>query len=271
MWMTSPAALSAAIRDPAAETAFARLLAGSRLGRPVRAFAAAGSTMDVAHAWAAGGAPEGALVVAARQEQGRGRLGRTWLSPEGGLYCSLILRPQRPAAEVPQLSLVAGLAAAEAVRDAAGVYPSIRWPNDLLVRNRKLAGILTEARGGAVVVGLGINIAADPAQLPDGATSLAAESAGHVSREDVLARLCGRLSAWYDTWSSQGFAPVREALRPWIGLFGQPVHLTSGTQRLEGVAQDVDAQGRFVVRLEAGIVRAFDMGEVALLRGASCE
>ena len=275
--MTNPTAPPAAApRDPAVEAALARRLAGSRLGRPVYAFARAASTMDLAHTLAAEGAPEGALVVADRQEHGRGRLGRSWASPDGGLYCSLILRPQRPPADSPQLSLVAGLAAAEAVREAARVYPSIRWPNDLLIGGRKLAGILTEQKVSdtfgarhllpAVVVGIGINISTDPADLPEGSTSLAAEGAGCVSRDDILAALCSRLSAWYDTWLSHGFTPIREALRPWIGLFGRVVRFTAGAEQLDGVAQDLDEAGRLIVRLDTGLVRALDAGEVTRVR-----
>ena len=266
------------MRDPELEAAIARHLGG----RPVYAFQQVGSTMEVAHRLAAEGAPEGALVVAARQEQGRGRLGRAWASPEGGVYLSLILRPMRPPSETPQLALVAGLAAAEAIRDSACLYPSIRWPNDHLLREKKVGGILTEQKvpgtlgGGAVenslsarfvvVIGIGVNVSSDPASLPEGSTSLAAEGASHVSREEVIAGLCRRFSAWYDVWTRQGFAPIREALRPWMGLFGHPVHLTAGTERLEGTASDLDESGRLVVRLDSGILRQFEMGEVTLLR-----
>ena len=249
-------------RDAELESALARHLGG----RPVHAFRQVGSTMEVAHQLAAEGAPEGTLVVAARQEQGRGRLGRTWASPEGGAYLSLILRPTRPSGEVPQLSLVAGLSAAEAIRDAACLYPSIRWPNDLLIRDNKIGGILTEARNGAVVVGIGINVSTDPAHLPEGSTSLAAEGASHVSREELIAGLCRRFDAWYDGWTRQGFAPVREALRPWMGLFGHPVHLAAGADRFEGTAADLDEAGRLLVRLDSGLMRQFEMGEVTRLR-----
>lgn len=232
----------------------------------VRRFEQVASTMDEAHRLAAQAAPDKTLVWAMRQEQGRGRLGRVWASPEGGLYCSMILRPIRPITEAPQLALVAGLAAAETLRDVACVYPSIRWPNDLMIKERKLGGILTEARDGAVIVGIGINRTADLETLPEGATSLAAEGAGHVTREELIAILCRRMETWYDAWTARGFAPIREALRPWIGLFGHVVHLTAGTQRLEGVAQDLDEQGRLVVRLDSGLRRAFDAGEITLLR-----
>jgi len=252
-------------RDPALEGQLERGLAGAPLGRPVYAFPCVGSTMEIAHALAHDSAAEGTLVWALRQERGRGRLGRAWESPEGGVYGSLILRPKRPTA-APQLSLVTGLAAAEAIRDLACLYASIRWPNDLLLGGRKAGGILVEARGRAVVVGVGINVTTEVGRLPLSATSLVAEGASHCSLPDVLAGLCRRLNHWYDVWTAEGFPPIREALRPWMGHFGQVVHVTAGTTELQGTAQDLDEQGRLVVRLESGLLRAFEVGEVALLR-----
>ena len=252
-------------RDPELEAKLLAGLNGARLGRPVQAFARVASTMEIAHELAADGAPEGTLVWAARQEQGRGRLGRTWASPEGGAYFSLILRPARPLAEIPQLSLVAGLSAAEAIRELTGLTASIRWPNDLLLDSKKVCGILVEARNGAAVIGIGLNVTTDLTDLPDTATSL--HAAGAVCDPYLLTgALCRRFQRWYDVWSAEGFASIREALRPWIGLFGHPVHITAGTTRLEGTAADLDEQGRLVVRLDSGILRAFDVGEVTLLR-----
>ena len=134
-------------RDPSLETQLTKSL-GETLRGEVRAFEHVNSTMDVAHALAQDGAAEGTLVWAQRQEQGRGRLGRVWESPEGGIYCSLIVRPQRPATEIPQLSLLMGLSAAEAIRESAMVSPRVRWPNDLLLNGKKIAGILSERAGG---------------------------------------------------------------------------------------------------------------------------
>lgn len=262
----SASAAATAPRDPAREARLSRLLAGLRLGRPVEAYAILDSTMEAAARLAAAGTPEGALVVAARQEQGRGRQGRTWASPEGGAYCSVLLRPKRSRGEAPQLALVAGLAGAEALRDTACLYPSIRWPNDLLIKERKIAGILVEARDGAVIVGIGINVSTGPSLLPPGSTSVAAEGAAHVGQDELIAALCRRLQTWYDAWTGEGFAAVRDALRPWIGMFGHPVKLTVGTGQMEGTAQDLDEQGRLVVRLDSGVRRAFDAGEITLLR-----
>jgi len=260
-------------RDPELEAKVLAGLNGARLGRPVQAFARVTSTMEIAHELAANGAPEGALVWAARQEQGRGRLGRTWASPEGGAYFSLILRPVRPLTEIPQLSLVAGLSAAEAIRELTGLTASIRWPNDLLLDGKKVCGILVESKNGAVVIGVGVNIATDSRDLPATATSLIADSSHSslVTRHSSLAyaltgALCRRFQRWYDIWSAEGFTPIREALRPWIGLFGHPVHITAGSEHFEGTAADLDEQGHLVVRLDSGILRPFDVGEVTLLQ-----
>src|SRR3990167_11021559 len=153
-------------RDSELEAQLTKAL-GETLRGQVRAFERVSSTMDVAHALALEGAVEGTLVWAQRQEQGRGRLGRIWESPEGGIYCSVIVRPQRPAADTPQLSLLMGLSAAEAIRECAMVSPRVRWPNDLLIGAQKIAGILTEAKDGTVVIGIGINVSTAPADLPD--------------------------------------------------------------------------------------------------------
>ena len=255
-----------AARDPALEAILGRYMNGCALRGPVHALRETGSTMEDAHALAQQGAPEGTLVYAARQTQGRGRLQRVWESPDGGAYFSLLLRPQRPAADIPQLSLVAGLAAVEGLRQLVRIYPSVRWPNDVMVDGKKLAGILVEARANAVVVGVGINVTTNSDDLPDTAMALSAIASRCPHPHQTAGAFWRRFSAWYDTWTREGFAPVREVLRPWMGHFGQPVKLSAGTVQLEGVAQDLDERGRLVVRLDSGLLRAFDAGEVTCLR-----
>ena len=232
---------------------------------PVFGYQKIDSAMDMAHELASEGSEEGTLVYAVGQEHGRGRQGRAWASPEGGAYFAIIARPLRSHGETPQLSLLAGLAAAEAVQALADVHPSIRWPNDLIVDGKKLAGILVEAKKGGVVIGIGINAATKPEDLPDVAVSLAA--LGKPQDPVELAKeVCRRFSGHYRHWSKQGFAPFRDVLRPWIGMFGQPVHVTAGNDYFEGTAQDLDERGRLVVRLDSGVQRAFEVGEVTLLR-----
>ena len=289
-------------RDLALERRLAAHLKGARIGQPVHAFRLVGSTMEVAHALAADGTPEGTLVWAAQQRQGRGRRGRVWESPEGGVYGSLILRPRRSRGEIPQLSLVAGLSVAEAIRETTRLYPSVRWPNDLLLEGKKVCGILVEAKGRAVIVGIGINMTTRLKDLPDHATSLRAAGARNASLYRLTGVLCRRFEGWYDKWISEGFAPIHEALRPWMGLFGQDVQITTGqrtapparsvqeppapasvtggpggrastrhtathTQHpVQGQAIDIDERGRLLVRLDAGVIRAFEVGEVAPLQ-----
>ena len=264
-------------RDRALETQLARALDGARIGRVLYGFCQVDSTMEIAHTLAQGGAEEGTLIWAARQSRGRGRLGRSWRSPTGGVYCSAILRPSRPADEIPQLSLVTGLACVEAIQETTGLHPSIRWPNDLLIDGRKVAGILVESsRFSApvprapcpvppVVVGIGVNVTTDPKDLPEHATSLAAAGAS-IDLFHFTGAVCRHLDTWYDVWAREGFAPIRQALRSWIGIFGQVVHIAAGSDQLEGTASDLDERGRLLVRLDSGLVRSFDMGEVTLLK-----
>ena len=253
-------------RKPKLEAILKRYMNGCALKGPVYAYARIGSTMEAAHALVAQEAPEGTLIFTEQQSQGRGRLGREWNSPEGGAYFSVILRPTQAVSAIPQLSLVAGLSAAEGIRQLCRIYPSIRWPNDLLIDGKKLAGILVESKNGAVVVGVGVNVKTKLSALPETAVTLAQLCATCPNPHQVVGALWRKLAYWYDIWASQGFAPVREALRPWMTHFGQPVHITSGNARFEGTAADLDEQGRLVARLDSGVLRAFDMGEVALLR-----
>ncbi len=256
-----PAAGGAEV-SPLADRVRAQL--GSSLRAPLHVFEEVGSTMDVAHDFAAQGAPEGTLILAERQTKGRGRLGRAWASPPGGLYASIIVRPTRPPADIPQLALVAGLALAESVQEATTLHPSVRWPNDLWLEGKKLAGVLTESRNGAVVIGLGVNVLTDPKDLPETATSLKAAGT-RVDLGDLAAALYLRLLSWYDVWQRRGFAPVRSALRPRLALLGEVVHITAGSDRLEGTAQDLDEQGRLVIRRDAGTLHTLEAGEVTRL------
>jgi BirA family biotin operon repressor/biotin-[acetyl-CoA-carboxylase] ligase len=265
----TPQAASAAepiVRDRVLENVLSRHISASRLGSPVYAYQRLASTMEQAQRLAREGAEEGTLVVAVQQTQGRGRQGRVWHSPSGGLYCSLVLKPLLPTPEVPQLALVAGLAVAGALREMTKLLPTIRWPNDVLIANRKVAGILVEGNFAIAIVGIGVNVTTDLRVLPETGTSLSANGADFHDPWPVLGAICRHLSSWYDVWRTQGFSPIRAVLRPSLGFFGEPVQLTVGNQQIEGTAHDLDEHGRLVVRLDSGLLRAFAMGEVTLLR-----
>jgi BirA family transcriptional regulator, biotin operon repressor / biotin---[acetyl-CoA-carboxylase] ligase len=172
-----------------------------RLGRPYRFVERCPSTQRLL----AEDDPEGAVVAADEQTEGRGRLGRSWFAPSGtSLLCSILLRPEVDPARLPELSIVAGRACAEAIAEVAGVDPKVKFPNDVLVRGRKVAGILAEASEGRVVVGIGVNVAQEPGQLPPEArtpaTSLLVETGREVDRGELLVVLLVRLERRYGEW-----------------------------------------------------------------------
>jgi BirA family biotin operon repressor/biotin-[acetyl-CoA-carboxylase] ligase len=148
---------------------------------------------------------EGAVAVAEEQTEGRGRLGRTWVSPPGvSILCSVLLEPAVQTARLPELSIVAGAACAEAIGRVTGLDPRVKLPNDVLLGERKVAGILAEARDGRVVLGIGINVNVEPAELPrevaKPATSLLAELGDPVDRATLLVTLLESLEQHYDRW-----------------------------------------------------------------------
>jgi BirA family biotin operon repressor/biotin-[acetyl-CoA-carboxylase] ligase len=148
---------------------------------------------------------EGAVAVAEEQTEGRGRLGRAWASPPGvNILCSLLLEPAVETPRLPELSVVAGEACADAIRRVTGLEPRIKLPNDVLIEKRKVAGILAEARDGRVILGIGLNVNVDPAELPADvrtpATSLAMELGRPVDRAELLVTLLETLEEHYGRW-----------------------------------------------------------------------
>jgi BirA family biotin operon repressor/biotin-[acetyl-CoA-carboxylase] ligase len=254
------------------EEALAR--AGSRLGlfeNRLCWYDEIGSTNDVAITAAEAGAPEGLVVLANTQSTGRGRDGRSWSSPPGaGLYVSVVLRPAGPALQL--LTIAAGVAIAEGVQAASGLDTCVKWPNDVQVGSRKLAGILAEAGSSAgavdhVVLGFGINIlrAAYPADVAARATSIESELGRHVDRGLVLAECLAALSSRYGMLRQNGAADVIAAWRERAAIhMGRVVEwqVDRGAQR--GRAHDIDSTGALLVHVGDQIVRVIS-GEVRWL------
>lgn len=230
---------------------------------------AVGSTNDEARALGRDGAPDGTIVRARRQTAGRGRAGRSWDSPEGNLYLSLLLRPDRPHRELAALSLVAGLAAAEAAGGLAARPDTIRlkWPNDVLADGRKLAGVLieTDATPGHAspfaVIGVGLNVASAPDGPSPAATCLAdLAPARPPSVDDATRALVAALDRWTTLWRAEGAAPVRAAWLERAHGLGAPVVLRIGGAERAGRFAGLDAAGGLI--LEDGEGRtAFAVGE----------
>ena len=212
-----------------------------------------GSTNDVASRLAASGAAEGTVVAANAQTSGRGRHGRAWASPAGaGLYFSIVLRPPEPV--VPLITLAAGVAVADGIEAASGLSTSLKWPNDVQVGGRKLAGILAEG-GEAVVLGIGINVlsAAYPPDIAARATSLEEELGRAVDRGPLFAECLAALRARCSELGEAGGAGrVLDAWRGRAGkLWGRAVEWDFGRGIAEGLADD----GALVVRTAAGTER----------------
>ncbi|NYJ04656.1 biotin--[acetyl-CoA-carboxylase] ligase [Petropleomorpha daqingensis] len=231
------------------------------LWRTLEVVQSTGSTNAELLARATGGADEGTVLVAEYQEAGRGRLDRTWTSPpRAGLTVSFLVRPDVPAARRGWLPLLTGVALAESVGEATGVRTSVKWPNDLLALDgRKLAGILAEASGGAVVVGTGLNVNTDAAELPDTGTSLSVVTGSPVDRGPLLLAFLRAVERRYRAWVEALGDPVASGLAAdylaWSSTVGTTVAVTlpDGTT-LEGVAQAVDWDGRLVVATQTGTV-----------------
>jgi BirA family biotin operon repressor/biotin-[acetyl-CoA-carboxylase] ligase len=225
------------------------------------------STQTLAFALAAGGAPDGTVVVADSQTAGRGRRGRAWLDePGASLLASIVLRPRLAPARLPGLSLAAGVAVAEALTRTAGLAPRLKWPNDVLLGGRKLAGVLLESRlsgeQATTVLGVGVNLSQRlfPADLAQRATSIWLASGRLVDRDVLLAALLDALAEWRRRLERQGFRPVRERWRALSDTLGRTVSVDGVT----GLAVDVDATGALVVDDAEGrrrLVFAGDVGE----------
>ena len=213
------------------------------------------STQSVAFELAANGAPDRTVVVAETQTAGRGRRGRRWLDePRASLLASIIVRPQLAIRDLPKLSLATGVAVAEALEAVAGLAVWLKWPNDLVVDERKIAGILLESRittEALVVVGVGVNLAQHrfPLELADAATSVEIETGQTVERDAMLDAVLAAFDAWRACLEHEGFAPVRER---WLALADTIGRRVTVDGRV-GVAVDLDDDGALVIRDTAGV------------------
>ncbi|MFQ5471859.1 MAG: biotin--[acetyl-CoA-carboxylase] ligase [Dehalococcoidia bacterium] len=238
-----------------------------KIGRSIIHEMTCDSTMNVARSEAQDGAVHGTVVLAEEQAFGRGRFGRSWTSPPGtNLYLTLIVRP--PAERLRSLAMIAPLAVCRAVGDVADLYARIKWPNDILVRERKLAGVLIESEVSGrdvafALIGIGLNVNLDVDRAPEIAqiaTSLMRESGHEISREKTLAALLNRFEELYESPATS----IVEAWRSRLETLGRRVTLSLGDEVYEGVAEDVDEVGSLVLRLADGSTMTFEAGEVSL-------
>lgn len=246
-------------------------------GRVIRFYREVESTNEVAFDLAKGGAAEGTVVIADQQTRGRGRLQRKWISPPGlNLYMSVIFRPPISARESPILTLMSSVALFETV-NSYGIGSQIKWPNDLLINRRKVAGVLTEMEPHAervefVLVGIGINLNMTRVlmnqllgEVSDIATSVSEELGHDVDRSAFAAKLINLLEKWYDEFINRGKSIIIEEWKRGWGDLNKRLRIRADRNVVEGVAYDLDQDGFLLVRKDNGETERIIAGDVTVL------
>lgn len=245
------------------------------LGRELHCFEVLDSTNSTAREMAAAGAADGTAVIADAQRRGRGRLGREWVSPaRKNLYLSVVLRCDLPPERLAQISLLAGVATCETIREWCP-EAAIKWPNDVLLAGRKTAGILSEmeqSQGSrAVILGIGVNLNSSvgdfPDELRDKATSLYLTGGAEVDRARFAGRLLSALERRYEEWRRDGFAVIAAAWRALAPLIGRRIHVAEPSGEVEGEVLALDDDGALRIRRDDGREHRIVAGDVTVIGG----
>jgi len=226
-------------------------------------FSEADSTMDIAKEMARRGCPHFTVVIAGRQEQGRGRLKRVWLSAEGGLYFTMVLRPPVPTAQATRINFLAALVLAQTLRRLYGIDANVKWPNDILVNGKKISGMLSEMEAESdmvtfINIGIGVNINNDPADREPGATSLKRIFGKEFSRKELLTDF---LDAFENRLESLSLDAVIPEWKLYTMTLGRPVKIVTIRETVEGVAVDVDENGALLLQLPDGSFKKIVSGD----------
>jgi BirA family biotin operon repressor/biotin-[acetyl-CoA-carboxylase] ligase len=252
-----------------------RRLAGTQFDKRLYHFFKLGSTNELLMRLGQLGEPHGSVAIAEEQTAGRGRAGRSWYSEKAsGIYASVLLRPSIPPADAPLLTLLAGLAARDAVAEQTGMEPDLRWPNDLLLRGKKFCGILNELEAEPdrirfVVIGFGVNVNHGhlPEELGARATSLRIETGRTQSRLELLVRLLRQLDRYYNRFLGEGARPILERFSEVSSYArGKRVRITLAQESFVGTTAGLEPSGLLRVRRDDGrteVVLAGDVAEVA--------
>lgn len=231
------------------------------------------STQALAKALSDQGAVEGTIVVAETQSGGRGRVGRQWSSPRGGIYFSVILRPDIKPGEALRLPLVAGIAAAQAIKRRTNLDPRLKWPNDILIDAKKVGGILTEMgaemdRLDWVIIGIGLNVNTPPDSFPEEvggtATSLMEAGGKVIPRVKLLQDILTEFESLYGNLAKNGFEPLRERWKALSETIGADVVVTLPSGQVKGLAADIDSDGALLLQKDDGAVERIIAGVVKL-------
>ena len=238
------------------------------IGRNLFYYPTVSSTMGIARKAASENASEGTIIIAEEQTAGRGRLGRSWINPQGVIAMSVILRPKM--SQLLGLTMVASLATSLGIERATGIKSTIKWPNDVLIDGKKVSGILSESalRGESVdwaIIGIGINVNFDPKAYPeiaDSATSLSDKLGKEVSQLEVLLGLLHEMERFY--LALRRGEPIHEEWQTKLETLGKTVQVKSGDYVEQGYAESVDSDGSLLLRRSDGSLARFIAGEVTM-------
>ncbi len=232
------------------------------------------STNTIAQEMAMRGAPEGTVVIAETQTSGKGRLGRKWISPKGNLYLSVILRPDIAMHKAPLITLMGAVAVVSTIRQQCMLESRIKWPNDVLLGGRKVCGLLSEMsaeqdRIRYLVLGIGVNVNMElralPADVEAISTTLAKEAEKKIDRTLLLRHLLRELDRWYALF----LANEQDVLKEWMSLnmtVGSRVQVSGAGRVIEGLAQQIDSEGRLIIRQDDGLIQAVAAGDVTIVK-----
>jgi BirA family transcriptional regulator, biotin operon repressor / biotin---[acetyl-CoA-carboxylase] ligase len=220
------------------------------------------STQKIAHLLAYEDAPEGTVIIAEEQLSGRGRMDRKWHSPKyTGIWMSIILRPNIPLTKAPQLTLLAAVAIVQAIEDLTGLLPEIKWPNDILIKGKKVTGILTELEAEAdrinsIIIGIGMNVNQTkddfPSELQQIATSLSLEKGEKVARADLIKGIFMNLEKLYLLYLKEGFLPIKLLWESYAISIGKNITARTLTHSIIGKAQGITDDGVLIIEDEQG-------------------
>jgi len=248
----------------------------SFMGQRIFYFEEAESTNDLAKELAEKGFEEGTVVIAETQTHGKGRLGRRWISPRGGTWFSVVLRPAIGSKDAPKIVFMAAVAIAKTIRNMLRLTAKTKWPNDVLVHNKKVCGLLAETsisddNINFIVLGIGINSNVDtnafPKELTGSLTSLKKEAKREIPREEFLQALLKEMEHYYNEFTQGRFTQILEEWKSLTDMIGKDVEVVSFKERFEGRTIDVDQDGALIVKLKNGSIKRLLSGDASIRQG----
>jgi len=244
------------------------------IGKKIHLFPSISSTNTLAMEMASKGAPEGTVVIAETQTDGKGRLGRTWTSPPGNLYLSVVMRPSVPLYKAPLITLMGAVAVASVIGEICRIKADIKWPNDILISGKKVSGLLTEMsaeqdRIRHIVLGIGIDVNMDlevlPCEIRAHTTTLATETGEKLNRTSFLQELLRAIEHWYRVFLNDPGDVIKEWKKLNMTL-GNRIMVHGAGEAIEGKAQSIDSEGRLIIRQDDGITRTIAAGDITIIK-----